>query len=261
MTASDHDRGREDPTDARTGNMHLEVYASTGLEAVRLVDELERGIAEEGLSGRATGTVATRETLQHLGIERLPAVCVAGRILVQGRALLRRELQSWLKDPGSGGQATSADGATGAVGGVPQHWAEALDPSAATPVQYAVHWKEHAYLALKVLLTVGVLGGVGVYAATNRGQALGVGLVGLVYGMPVIIYLILVRAMMVGSLRGNAIRVSERQFGDVHAMVQRFSAQLGLKKAPRVYVMQSGGMLNAFATRFLNINGNHLPNH
>jgi Zn-dependent protease with chaperone function len=53
-----------------------------------------------------------------------------------------------------------------------------------------------------------------------------------------------------GRIRGNAVRVSERQFPQLHRLTITHAQRLGLKQVPAVYVMESGGLLNAFATRF-----------
>jgi Zn-dependent protease with chaperone function len=55
-------------------------------------------------------------------------------------------------------------------------------------------------------------------------------------------------------LRGNAIRVSERQFPDVLRIARDVCSQLGIFDVPPIYIMQSGGVLNAFATRFFGRN-------
>jgi Zn-dependent protease with chaperone function len=55
----------------------------------------------------------------------------------------------------------------------------------------------------------------------------------------------------VGYLRGNGVRASERQFPELLGMARRHATTLGLDRVPDLFVLQSGGMLNAFATRFL----------
>jgi Zn-dependent protease with chaperone function len=57
--------------------------------------------------------------------------------------------------------------------------------------------------------------------------------------------------LALGRVRGNAVRVSERQFPQLYRLAVAHSKRLGLKQVPAVYVMESGGLLNAFATRFL----------
>ncbi|HEY9685855.1 MAG TPA: M48 family metallopeptidase [Coleofasciculaceae cyanobacterium] len=73
---------------------------------------------------------------------------------------------------------------------------------------------------------------------------------------PVLIALFLIplgmmsQGMLWGHIRGNAIRVSSRQFPEIYAAAERISMQYGMPQPP-VYILQSGGLLNAFATRFL----------
>ncbi|GHT41982.1 hypothetical protein AGMMS49921_06130 [Endomicrobiia bacterium] len=54
-----------------------------------------------------------------------------------------------------------------------------------------------------------------------------------------------------GYLGQNSVQVSRAQFADIYEIVQDYSKKLDLKKTPKVYIMQSGGVLNAFASRFL----------
>jgi Zn-dependent protease with chaperone function len=59
------------------------------------------------------------------------------------------------------------------------------------------------------------------------------------------------QGIMIANLRGNAVRVTSVQFPDLYKTVETMSAKLGLAVVPQTYVLQSGGVLNAFATRFL----------
>lgn len=60
----------------------------------------------------------------------------------------------------------------------------------------------------------------------------------------------LAQVLMIGHLRGNAIKVNQKQFPEVFEILAQQSASLGLKNIPTMYLVQAGGMLNAFATRF-----------
>jgi Zn-dependent protease with chaperone function len=53
-----------------------------------------------------------------------------------------------------------------------------------------------------------------------------------------------------GRVRGNAIRVSDKQFSQLYRLTIAHARRLQLNEVPAVYVLQSGGLLNAFATRF-----------
>jgi Zn-dependent protease with chaperone function len=58
-------------------------------------------------------------------------------------------------------------------------------------------------------------------------------------------------ALALGRIRGNGVLVSERQFPLLHQMVTKHAQHLGLSPVPTVYVLESGGILNAFATKLL----------
>ncbi|MBI2645231.1 M48 family metallopeptidase [Candidatus Uhrbacteria bacterium] len=56
--------------------------------------------------------------------------------------------------------------------------------------------------------------------------------------------------IFMGSIRGNAIKISENQYPDVYRIAKQLAVQMGMKYLPAIYVLQEGGALNAFATRF-----------
>ena len=72
-------------------------------------------------------------------------------------------------------------------------------------------------------------------------------------GIAVIIFAVILYAnlIMLGSIRGNGIRIHQNQFPDVYERVAALSNAMGLKRVPDVFIVQSEGALNAFATRFL----------
>lgn len=77
-----------------------------------------------------------------------------------------------------------------------------------------------------------------------------ISIVGIGIALAIFAFLLFTNAVMLGSIRGNGVRIHERQFPDVYERVQTLSAQMELKKVPDVFVIQSEGALNAFATRF-----------
>ncbi|HEX2094037.1 MAG TPA: M48 family metallopeptidase [Longimicrobiaceae bacterium] len=102
-----------------------------------------------------------------------------------------------------------------------------------------VHPKEKLYFS--VCLGISVL----VYLV------LVVSIIGILYILFGALIGLLVHGLFVGSLRGNGIKVSAQQFPDVHQITQKLSREMGMTQAPDVYILQAGGALNAFATRFL----------
>ena len=75
--------------------------------------------------------------------------------------------------------------------------------------------------------------------------------VGVFYAILMSLFFLFSHAATVAYVRGNGIQVTEEQFSDLYQLVTQISKQIGLKKTPEVYIMQSNGMLNAFATKFI----------
>lgn len=60
---------------------------------------------------------------------------------------------------------------------------------------------------------------------------------------------ILFSVFFIGYIKGNAIKVTAKQFPDVFNILKQHSQTLELSKVPDMYIMQGNGVLNAFATR------------
>ena len=80
-------------------------------------------------------------------------------------------------------------------------------------------------------------------------SVIGIGIALLILG-----FVLFSNAIMIGNLRGNGVRISEKQFPDVYERVVHFSKAMQLKSIPDVFVIHSEGAFNAFATRFLGRN-------
>jgi Zn-dependent protease with chaperone function len=79
--------------------------------------------------------------------------------------------------------------------------------------------------------------------------AVAISLVGLVYGAFLLAGVLLAQAFFLAQIRGNGVRLSERQLPDLYARVRAAAGRLGLDRVPEVYVIQAGGSLNAFAAK------------
>jgi Zn-dependent protease with chaperone function len=79
-------------------------------------------------------------------------------------------------------------------------------------------------------------------------------IVGILYLILFLLATKLLTGIYIGRLRQNAIKVSEMQFAEIYQIIKNYSSKLHLKKIPEVYILQSNGVLNAFATRFLSRN-------
>jgi Zn-dependent protease with chaperone function len=110
--------------------------------------------------------------------------------------------------------------------------------------------KERLFYALLVFFSLAIYGGLG--AALYLSPAMTETVLPMLVYIPAFALVVLfTRGMMMGQLRGNAIHVTPKQFPRLYEAAKRHAAAMGLKKLPEIFVMQSGGLLNAFATRFL----------
>jgi Zn-dependent protease with chaperone function len=57
--------------------------------------------------------------------------------------------------------------------------------------------------------------------------------------------------MFKAMVLGNCVKVSERQFPDIHKLVTEAASSIGMPHVPDVFIYSSGGLLNAFAVKFL----------
>jgi Zn-dependent protease with chaperone function len=110
-----------------------------------------------------------------------------------------------------------------------------------------VHPKERRYYALLVVVSVLVYALL-VLGAVSSLQAVGpIALYGAIFALA----FFMTHGLMLGRLRANGVRASDRQLASLYTVAKRHAATLGLESMPDIFVMQAGGALNAFATRFL----------
>ena len=84
--------------------------------------------------------------------------------------------------------------------------------------------------------------------------AAAVSIIGIGIALVVFAFVLFTNSIMLGSVRGNGVRLSERQFSDVYGRAAELSAKMGLRTVPDIFLVQSEGALNAFATRFFGRN-------
>jgi Zn-dependent protease with chaperone function len=79
-----------------------------------------------------------------------------------------------------------------------------------------------------------------------------------IIGILIILALMIVsyffHALSMASIRRNGVRLSGRQFPDIYQKAVKLAEDMELEKMPSIYVMESMGILNAFATRFFGKN-------
>ncbi len=79
---------------------------------------------------------------------------------------------------------------------------------------------------------------------------LAISIVGLIYAVFIALFFFIIHLGFIAHVRGSGVRLGPDQFPELHARVEQLARRMGMKQAPEAYLMQAGGALNAFATRF-----------
>ena len=75
-------------------------------------------------------------------------------------------------------------------------------------------------------------------------------IIGLVYGLLLGVFFFVAHLILIAHVRGSSIKLGPQQMPQLHERVVRIAERIGMARVPDVYLQQSGGVLNAFATRF-----------
>jgi len=69
--------------------------------------------------------------------------------------------------------------------------------------------------------------------------------------LPIALILWISEKFFQASLFGNAVHVGNNQYAEIHKMTQQMAQQMKLEKTPEVFVINSQGLTNALAVKFL----------
>lgn len=81
-----------------------------------------------------------------------------------------------------------------------------------------------------------------------------IGLILLPYFLFIGLFLLFSTGVFIGYLKGSGVRVNKGQFPDLYAIVVEQCKKLDIKNVPEIYIVESGGILNAMATKFIGAN-------
>jgi Zn-dependent protease with chaperone function len=122
-------------------------------------------------------------------------------------------------------------------------------------INYQIHSKENFYFTFKLIISILIYpllfwGLYEIFTTELTPQAT----VFIFYAVAILFFLLVRLGLLIGHLKGNAIKIGEYQLPDIYHIAKKQSLQLGLSSTPDIYLMQAGGALNAFATRFMGTN-------
>ena len=110
-----------------------------------------------------------------------------------------------------------------------------------------VHAKEKLYFGMSVIFSLAVYVFLVVTILSSPASA---GVV-IVYGIIFVIGYLIAHGLFIGHVRGNGIRVSERQFPELKALADAHARRLGMDETPAIFVLQSLGNMVIMALLFL----------
>lgn len=114
--------------------------------------------------------------------------------------------------------------------------------------RHYIHKQENILFLLKAVATGLVLAAFAVSPSGHAKSAASLWTIA-VYIVVFLLISFVRNGLLVGFIRGSCVRVGPDQFPDVYDMLCHHSGKLGLRKIPSLYIMQSGGALNALALR------------
>lgn len=105
-----------------------------------------------------------------------------------------------------------------------------------------IHDNEKSYYTLCLIISI----------LTYLGLILSV--VGIFYILVGVLVSVFLHGLAIGHIRNNGVKLTERQFPEINARAKEIAINMGVNDLPDIYIIQEGGILNAFATRFFGRN-------
>jgi len=115
--------------------------------------------------------------------------------------------------------------------------------SAATPSRHDRIEVERWPSEIPLLMITGLIG-LAIWGALILSR------IGLVYAAFFGLFYLVAHAVLIAHIRGSSVRLGPDQFPELYGAVESIARRMELTPMPEVYLMQAGGDLNAFATKF-----------
>jgi len=114
-------------------------------------------------------------------------------------------------------------------------------------MKFKIDPKENLYLIFMILA------GISIYGIILYNLEFKLGNKSIIYACLIGVFAIfhlLGSLLLIGYLKGNAIKINKLQFPEIFEILESHSKKLDLKTTPEMYLLQGGGLLNAFAIKF-----------
>lgn len=78
-----------------------------------------------------------------------------------------------------------------------------------------------------------------------------ISVIGIIYIIIGFLITLFLHGISIGHIRNNGVKLTERQYPDIYNRAKKIASDMGIRDLPDIFIIQSGGILNAFATAFL----------
>ncbi|WP_088102831.1 M48 family metallopeptidase [Halalkalibacter urbisdiaboli] len=79
-------------------------------------------------------------------------------------------------------------------------------------------------------------------------------IIGIFYVLIGLVFSVFLHGLSIGHIRSNGVKLTEKQFPLIYNRTKMVADKMNVKEIPAIYIIQSDGILNAFATRFFGRN-------
>ncbi|MBI9065013.1 MAG: M48 family metallopeptidase [Marinilabiliaceae bacterium] len=123
---------------------------------------------------------------------------------------------------------------------------------------YLVSQKERIYFVVRLFFSLVIYLGLG-FSLFNDVSSEIIPLnqvIATIIGLIILIFItyIIRNGAFIGLIKSFSVKITERQLPEIYQMTEKISNGLKIKKMPSVYLLQEGGLLNAFAKKYFNAN-------
>ncbi|MBI9064721.1 MAG: M48 family metallopeptidase [Marinilabiliaceae bacterium] len=123
---------------------------------------------------------------------------------------------------------------------------------------YLVSQKERVYFVVRLFFSLVIYLGLGFSLFNDEASEL-IPLnqvIATIIGLIILTFIIYIirNGAFIGLIKSFSVKITERQLPEIYQMTEKISNGLKIKKMPNVYLLQEGGLLNAFAKKYFNAN-------
>ena len=120
-------------------------------------------------------------------------------------------------------------------------------------MEVSVDNSENVFFIVKIFFTIVVLAGIiGLIGSITNSVVSSVATISIfiIYALIIALFFLFQKIYLIGYMKANGIEIKNNQFPEVYAEYQKMTQDAQIKKVPKLFILQQGGALNAFAIRF-----------